>query len=515
MLVSTTLALILCAAVHPQGQAAASQPTPPPLPQSPPNILLIYTDDVGFGDVSCNGATQVATPNIDRIAAEGLNCSDAHAAAATCTPSRYALLTGEYAFRKKGTGVLPGDARLIVEPGRTTLPGMLRDAGYRTGIVGKWHLGLGDGKLDWNGDIAPGPLDVGFDESFLLPATGDRVPCVYVEGRRVVGLRGDDPIEVAYQQRIDNRPIGREVPETLKQRWDFGHDMTIVNGISRIGYMTGGKDALWVDEDMADVFVGRAKRFLNEHRERRFFLMFSTHDIHVPRVPHPRFVGKTSMGPRGDAMAQLDWSVGELLAELDRLELTKNTLVIFTSDNGPVVNDGYRDEAEAKLGSHKPAGPWRGGKYSAFEAGTRVPFLVRWPGVVKPGTSSALIGQVDALATMAALTGRSLGAEDGVDSLPQLDAWLGREPVGRDHLVLHAGSLALREGQFKFIEASQRAATDRFTKIELGNAPQPQLYDLAQSPGEVQNLAVEQQERAAAMAARLEALRKAGRTRPQ
>ncbi len=478
-----------------------------------PNIVLIYADDVGFGDVSCNGATAVVTPNIDRIAEEGLNCLDAHSPAATCTPSRYALLTGEYAFRKKGTGVLPGNAAMILEPGRTTFATILQRAGYRTGVIGKWHLGLGKGDLDWNGEIAPGPLEVGFDECLLLPATGDRVPCVYVEGRRVVGLDPQDPIAVAYDERIDTRPIGREIRDQLKVQWDFGHDMTVVNGISRIGYMTGGKDALWVDEDMADVFVRRGKRFLQQHKERPFFLFFSTHDIHVPRVPHARFVGKTSMGPRGDAIVQLDWCVGELLDEIDALGLTKDTLVIFTSDNGPVINDGYRDRAAELLGDHRAAGPWRGGKYSNFEAGTRVPFLVRWPGVVKPGTSAALIGQIDAVATFAGLVGRPLAAGDAPDSLDQRAAWFGEDERGRDHLVLQAGVLSLREGPFKLVEGSKRGAFDAATRIELGNAPAAQLFDLAEDPGETKNLAGEQAERAATMAARLEALRKAGRTR--
>ena len=145
-----------------------------------PNIIFILADDLGYGDVSCYGATRVNTPNIDRAAAGGIRFTHAHSSSATCTPSRYSLLTGEYAWRRPGTGVLPGDARLIIEPGRHTLPAMLKQAGYRTGAVGKWHLGLGKGNIDWNGDISPGPLDIGFDESFIMPATGDRVPCVYV-----------------------------------------------------------------------------------------------------------------------------------------------------------------------------------------------------------------------------------------------------------------------------------------------------------------------------------------------
>jgi len=177
-----------------------------------PNVVLIYADDLGYGDVGCYGATRVLTPRIDRVAREGLRFTDGHSASATCTPSRYALLTGEYAWRRRGTGVLPGDAALIVRPGRTTLPLVLKRAGYATGVVGKWHLGLGDGAIDWNRVIKPGPLEVGFDYGFIIPATGDRVPCVYVEDHRVAGLRRDDLIRVSYGQPIAGVPTGRANP---------------------------------------------------------------------------------------------------------------------------------------------------------------------------------------------------------------------------------------------------------------------------------------------------------------
>ena len=318
-------------------------------PQPAPNIILIYADDLGFGDVSAYGAKTINTPNIDRLAKAGLRFTDAHSSAATCTPSRYALLTGEYAFRKPGTGVLPGNAALIIEPGRTTLPSMLRSAGYATGVVGKWHLGLGPkAGPDWNGDITPGPNDIGFDYSFIMAATGDRVPTVYVENRRVVGLDPADPITVDYSAPVDDGATGRSNPEQLKMAPSHGHDQTIVNGISRIGYMKGGKAALWKDEDMADDFTRRAVLFIEEQKTRPFFLFFALHDPHVPRVPHPRFAGKTTMGPRGDVIVETDWSVGEILDTLDRLKLADNTLVIFTSDNGPVVDDGYKDDAVAQ-----------------------------------------------------------------------------------------------------------------------------------------------------------------------
>jgi arylsulfatase A-like enzyme len=332
--------------------------------QTKPNIILIYADDLGYGDVSCYGATRVKTPNIDRVAARGLRFTHAHATSATCTPSRFSLLTGQYAWRKTGTGIAPGDAALLIPTDKITLPEVLKKGGYATGAVGKWHLGLGPkGGPDWNGDIKPGPLEIGFSYSFILPATADRVPCVYVENHRIIGLDPNDPVQVSYKGPIGNEPTGKEHPELLKMKYSHGHDQTIVNGVSRIGYMSGGKSAWWVDEEMADVLTGRVTRFVEENKARPFFMYFATHDIHVPRMPHSRFVGKSGMGPRGDAILQLDWCVGEVMKTLDRLKLTDKTMVIITSDNGPVVDDGYQDEAVTKLNGHTPAGPLRGGKY--------------------------------------------------------------------------------------------------------------------------------------------------------
>lgn len=464
--------------------------------RSVPNIVIILADDLGYGDVSCYGATKVKTPSVDRLAREGLRFTDGYATAATCTPSRYSLLTGEYAWRRKGTGVAPGDAAMIIKPGRTTLASILRQAGYATGAVGKWHLGLGDGQIDWNTTIKPNASDIGFDYSFLIPATGDRVPCVFVENGRVVGLDPADPIRVNYGKPVGNEPTGKEHPELLKMRPSHGHDMTIVNGISRIGYMSGGKAARWVDEDMADTLTRKAVAFLEQNQKRPFFLYFATHDIHVPRVPHPRFVGKTDMGPRGDVIAQFDWSVGEVLAALDRLELAQNTLVILSSDNGPVVDDGYRDEAVKRLGGHRPSGPLRGGKYSRFDGGTRVPFIVRWPARVKPGVSDAIVSQVDFPASFAALTGQKLADDDAPDSLNILPALLGEAKQGRDHIIEEGISgVALRQGKWKYMEPNRGLKFKENTSTEMGNDPQPQLYDFSGDLGEKKNVAAENPEK--------------------
>lgn len=465
--------------------------------QERPNIILIYADDLGYGDVSAYGASRIRTPNVDRLASEGLKFTRVHAPSSTCTPSRYGLLTGEYAWRRKGTGIAPGNAALIIEPGRTTLPSVLKAAGYTTGVVGKWHLGLGSGEgPDWNGDIKPGPLEIGFDYAFLIPATGDRVPTVFVENHRVVGLDPADPIAVSYTEKIGDEPTGRENPELLKLHPSHGHDQTIVNGISRIGYMTGGRAARWVDEEIADVITGKAVEFIEKHREAPFFLFFSTHDVHVPRAPHERYAGKSGMGPRGDVILQLDGSVGQILETLDRLGLAEKTLVIFSSDNGPVLDDGYQDQAVELVGSHRPGGPLRGGKYSAFEAGTRVPFIVRWPGRVKQGVSDALISQVDLIASFAALSGIPLPDDAAPDSYDVLPALLGESSEGRDHLVEHSlrGVLSLVKGRWKYIEPGEGPAIAVLTKIETGSIPEPQLYDLLNDPGEQNNLAGEHPE---------------------
>ena len=473
-----------------------------------PNIVLIYADDLGYGDVSAYGAHALTTPNIDRLAKAGLRFTDAHSGAATCTPSRYSLLTGEYAFRKPGTGVLPGDAALVIEPGRTTLASVLRGAGYVTGVVGKWHLGLGPkGGPNWNADITPGPLDIGFDEAFIMAATGDRVPTVYVENRRVAGLDPADPITVSYAEPFPSLPTGKGNPELLKVVPSHGHDQTIVNGISRIGYMKGGAAALWKDEDMADVFTSKAVGFIERQRAKPFFLYFALHDPHVPRVPHPRFVGRTPLGPRGDAIAEADWSVGQILDTLDRLKLADNTIVIFTSDNGAVVDDGYKDDAVTKLGSHTPSGPFRGGKYSHFEGGTRVPFILRWPARVKPGTSDTLVSQVDFLASFAALSKQPLAGARAPDSVDTLAAFLGTSRTGRTELIEQAGGQALRSGQWKYIEASKRPKRNEQTNTELGNDAVPQLYDLSRDPGERQNLADSHPEKVKELQDRLQAIR--------
>ncbi|QTN33915.1 arylsulfatase [Akkermansiaceae bacterium] len=467
-----------------------------------PNIIVILADDIGYGDLSCYGAKLVQTPNLDRLAKEGRRFTDAHSPAASCTPSRRALITGRYSWRQPpGAHIAPGDEAITIKPGTFTLPGMLRQAGYRTGIVGKWHLGLGtEGGPDWNGEIKPSTLDLGFDYSFIMAATGDRVPTVFIEDRHVVGLDPADPIKVSYKEKIGEEPTGAENPELLTLRHTHGHDMTIVNGVGRIGWMTGGKSALWKDEDMSDTFTKKALEFIEREKTRPFFLYFATHNIHVPRVPHPRHLGKSQCGTRGDAIVELDEAVGELLANLERLGLADKTLVIFSSDNGGIMDDGYEDVGDFE---HPCNGTLRGYKGSLFEGGHRVPMIARWPGHIPAGsTCDELVTLLDLTASLAALTGQVIPPGAAIDSCNVLPALLGQphDKPGRETFVAHVGGvagkvpLAIRQGPWKLI--TEGGARPSFSDADKSNrtpmpdeAREPFLVNLSDDPSESKNVA--------------------------
>jgi len=455
-----------------------------------PNVILIYADDLGYGDLSCYGAKSIKTPNIDKLAKQGTRFTRSYSTSATCTPSRYSLLTGRYAFRRNDTGIAPGNASALIKGGQQSIASVFGKAGYQSAVVGKWHLGLGGAEgPNWNGKISNGPLDIGFNYAFLIPATGDRVPCVYVENDRVVNLDPKDPIEVNYVNKIGQWPTGKENPELLRMKHSDGHDNTIVNGVGRIGYMTGGTSALWKDEDIAQRITDKAKEFISKNSQNPFFLFFSTHDIHVPRVPNSRFLGKSGLGNRGDAILQFDDSVGQLMKLLDSLQLSSNTMVILTSDNGPVVDDGYQDGSKENIGKHKPAAGLRGGKYSAFEAGTRVPFIVRHPSVKADETSGALVSQIDFLATMAGLTNQKYDVASASDSQNQLKTWLGTDTKGRAHIIEQSGTLSIVQGNWKYIKPNKGPAYNPKVDIEYGNDEAEQLYDLSRDPFERYNLA--------------------------
>ena len=243
----------------------------------------------------------------------------------------------------------------------------------------------------------------------------------------MLNLDPADPLWVGRQEtkRRSSRPVLTH-RETLKMDWSHGHNSTIHNGISRIGFYTGGHAARFRDEDLADKWVEKSNEFIEANRDKPFFLFFSSHDIHVPRMPHERFQGKTSLGYRGDSIMQLDWCVGELMKTLDRLKLTDKTLVVFCSDNGPVLDDGYKDGAIEKIGKHRAAGPYRGGKYSVYEGGTRTPMITRWPGRIEPGVSDEMVCTIDFAASFASLVGQSLPDDACVDSFNLIDALLGQ-----------------------------------------------------------------------------------------
>ncbi|MCB0669791.1 MAG: arylsulfatase [Saprospiraceae bacterium] len=470
-----------------------------------PNIVIIYADDLGYGDVGAYGATALKTPNMDKLAREGMRFTNGYAAAATCTPSRYALLTGVYPWRNKDAKILPGTAPLLIDTVQVTIPSLLREEGYHTGIVGKWHLGLGNGQVDWNQPIAPGPNEVGFDYAYIMAATQDRVPTVYIEDGMVVGLDPEDPIEVSYEHNFPGQPTGKDNPEMLKMKWHHGHDQTIVNGISRIGYMQGGTAARWVDENMADTFLVKAQEYVRQHRDEPFFLYYALQQPHVPRTPHSRFVGQTGMGPRGDAIVEADWCIGEFMKTLESLGLLENTLIILSSDNGPVVNDGYYDDSVEKLGDHTPAGVLRGGKYSLFEAGTRVPFITYWSGKIAPGVSNAMISQVDLLSSLAGLAGSQVTTRD---SKNLLDVLLGKSEEGRDELVLEATSrTAMRKGNWVLIPPYPGPAVNTWVNIELGNSDKYQLYNLENDLPQQNNLAESNPEKLQEMISEFERLR--------
>jgi arylsulfatase A-like enzyme len=479
--------------------------------QQKPNIIIIYADDLGYGDVSCYGMKKIKTPNIDRLAKQGVRFSNAYATSATCTPSRFGILTGKYPWRQRNTGIAPGDASLIIPTDHRTLPGMLKDAGYQTAVIGKWHLGLGTKEgIDWNKPIQPGPLEVGFTYSFIMPATLDRVPCVFVENRTVVNADPNDPITVNYQHKIGTDPTGKENPEKLRMHPDpqQGHNQTIVDSISRIGWMSGGNSARWKDADIAGTITEKAVGFISKNKQQPFFLYFASGDIHVPRYPHSQFRGKSGMGLRGDAILQLDWTVGQIVKAVDSLGLTNNTMIIFSSDNGPVLNDGYIDQAVELAGGHQPAGPLRGGKYSAFEAGARVPFIVKWPAGMKGNsTSSALICQLDLFASFAHLTGQSLQTDEAPDSFDMLAQLLGKSRSSRPYLVTHAGTLSLIAGDWKYITPSKGAKLDRAVNIETGHDTAPQLYHLSADVHEQKNVAEQYPEKVKALAEQLEAIK--------
>ncbi len=474
-----------------------------------PNVVLILVDDLGYGDVGCYGATRVKTPNIDRLAREGRRFTDAHSASAVCTPSRYSLLTGEYAFRRGIFGPVMNPSPLVVDPSRPTVAGVLKRQGYATACIGKWHLGFGSQpKPDWNAELKPGPLECGFDHYFGIPVVSSHPPFVLVENRRVLGLDPADPLVYG------GTPPTQPFPEKM-----------MAPAIS------GGKaaHALYRDEELGTLLTEKAVGWMREHKGAPFLLYFATPHIHHPFTPHARFKGTSGCGRYGDYIHELDWMVGGVLRALDELGLAGETLVVLTSDNGGMLNQGGQDAWRA---GHRLNGDLLGFKFDAWEGGHRVPFIARWPGKIEAGsTSGQLICHVDLLATLAALTGAALVPGDGPDSVNVLEALLGVPGKSiRDELVLAPSrreNLALRQGRWVYIGArggggfagkkpgehalggpAALAFTGEINSdIEGGqfraDAPDAQLYDLVTDPSQAKNVIREHPDVAARLKARL------------
>ena len=457
--------------------------------QTKPNVVIIMADDLGFGDVSCYGAKSVATPNIDRLATAGVRFTSGYTSGSTCTPTRYSFMTGVYAFRTANTGMAPPNAPAIIAPGTPTIASLLKSVGYRTAVVGKWHLGLGTERPDWNGELKPGPLEIGFDHCLVMPTTNDRVPQVLVGGHRVRNLDTNDPITVSDKMPSPNHPTGLSHRDTLKLNWSHGHNATIHNGISRIGFYTGGEKARFRDEDLADTWVQESIAWIEANKAQPFFLFLASHDLHVPRTPHERFQGATKMGSRGDAIVEFDWCVGEITKTIERLGLAENTLIIVCSDNGPVLDDGYQDSAVELVGDHQPAGPWRGGKGSVFEGGTRTPFIASWQGRIAPAAiSDRPITTLDLGVTLSSLVGAQLPVGAFRDAFDLSDTLLNTSAAeGRPFVIQQDNggrNLGLRMGDWKLIR--QRSSNGK----ESAKPLQDQLFNLVSDPGEAQDLSV-------------------------
>jgi arylsulfatase A len=476
-----------------------------------PNIILILADDLGYGDLGCYGATKVKTPNIDKLASEGRRFKDAHSASAVCTPSRYALLTGEYPFRKNLWGPVMNDSPLVLDASKPTVASMLKAQGYATACFGKWHLGFGDKpNPDWNEDLMPGPLECGFDHYFGIPVVSSHPPFVWVEDHRVVGLDPADPLK--YGGKAETQSFSEKM---LKPA------------------MSGAKaaHALYREEEHGTTLTEKATTWMRGHVDKPFFLYFATPHIHHPFTPGPKFKGSSQAGRYGDFIQEFDWMVGEVMRTLDDLKLRDNTLVIVTSDNGGMLNEGGQD---AWTAGHRLNGNLLGFKFDAWEGGHRVPFIARWPGQIPAGSvSDQLICQVDFLSTLAALTGSKLTGPDSINVLSTL-VGTPAKPL-REQLIIapiNKKNLALREGRWLYIGAQGGGG---FTGIKAGghnlggpaalkftseinsditngkinpDAPEAQLYDLQADPAQAHNIIREHPEQAALMAKRLAELQK-------
>jgi arylsulfatase A-like enzyme len=476
-----------------------------------PNIVFILADDFGYGDLSSYGATKVQTPNIDRLAREGRLFTNAHSPHSVCTPTRYSLMTGRYSWRTwAGAANVWSDDPLLIEEGRYTLPMLLKDAGYRTAIVGKWHLGFGrpggenwddENGVDYNGKIAPGPLEVGFDYYFGIPHVG-QFPHIFIENHHVVGLRPESPLKIVRDDR-------------WKRRTSY---------LERYGYpprheFEGGEGAIYEQGDVALELTSRAEAWIEQNAKNRFFLYFAHRNVHSPLEPNARFRGKSEIGVYGDFILELDWSVGRILDKLDELGLANDTLVFFSSDNG-AVQMGHRPTQIVDYDGHLSNGPFRGQKTEGYEGGHRVPLLARWPGRIDAGSrSDALVAGTDAMATLAELTGQDLPDGAGPDSFSYLGALLGQAPTRSVRNVLvhesYRGGFGVREGDWKLL-MFQGGGGIGWSPFDFDRArPYGQLFNLKTDPGEQHNLYEDHPEMVERLSKLLREIRRAHSSSPR
>jgi len=478
-----------------------------------PNVIVIFADDLGYGDLGCYGATKVKTPNIDKLAAEGRSFTDAHSASAVCTPSRYGLLTGEYpmrAFNGKGSwGPLPPTSKLIISKDTPTIGKIFQEDGYATSCFGKWHLGFGDAqKNNWKMPLTSGPNDVGFDYYWGLPSVNSGSPYILVENNMIVGYEETDPLVFGKKP---SSPTDTFPPEaSVKSANRFGGALKA--------------HSLYKDEKMGDMMVENSIKWLDANKDKPFFMYFATTHIHHPFTPAPRFKGTSEAGLYGDYIHELDSMVGELTAFLEKNNLSDNTLVIFTSDNGGMMNLGGRNAVKK---GHKINGDLLGFKFGSWEGGHRVPFIAKWPGKIEAGSkSNQLISMVDMLATFAALTGQEVSME-GKDSINVLPTLIENptEPLRTELLTPGKGKkhVAFRKGKWLYIGAKGSGgftgskSTDHAwggaPAVALVNgvnsdlkdgkikadAPKAQLYDMESDPNQTVNVIDANKEIAAEM----------------
>lgn len=442
-----------------------------------PNIVLILADDMGYGDVTCfNPESKISTPAIDRLASEGIRFTDAHAAGSWCVPSRYGLLTGQYPLRKS-MDIKKGS---LIANDQITIASLLRRNGYHTGMIGKWHLGF-DGISDWDKadysrPFKGGPADRGFDFFFGMHASLDIPPYFYIENNHAV----EAPVHTIADHQSANAT-------------------TTISG----KFWRGGKIApAFTHEEVLPAFVNKAVSFIKSHvkeqRQQPFFLYLSLTAPHTPWVAQAPFAGKSAVGEYGDFTMQVDYSVDKVMKTLESLGLAENTIVIFTSDNGPV----WFKEDIARF-NHRSAAGFRGMKLDAYEGAHRIPFIVRWPGKIEPGTSSSqLLCFTDMLATFAGVAGDTLSLVERRDSYNFLQALSNTEAPTRKGLVVEGHTI--REGDWKLIFGNGTGALQRQWGLAKVQPAKGELYNLKQDPGETNDLYMTHPEKVAELTKRME-----------